>query len=302
MPDQRPTNNPRTLHRNYIMSDQTSNNLIENGIDKFDGSFEKEESGVTIFINQTVNLIKDLDAGGLYMYLLCRPPTWKLNIKHLTDLFDCGKNKIYRILDILISLKLLTRIEIRQKGKFQEYKYRIHLRPKTDQKVQVLPVPQKPEAAKPDTVFEDTYKTNILPLKNKEDITTTTEPVVVVKISDSNNLSPQQIKTLQDTYIENPFETKLIKNQDDFIGAVQFSIEKRGQGITIQGRIKGIIKLVKSGLFEDPPEWKGKNVNKNETEKEKNERIWNLREQERRKIFPYDYNEDGTRKTKLKKS
>jgi len=63
------------------MSDLTSNYF--SGIDKFDGSFDQEESGCTIFINQTVNTIKDLAAGGLYMYLLCRPKNWKLNIKHL---------------------------------------------------------------------------------------------------------------------------------------------------------------------------------------------------------------------------
>jgi len=36
-----------------------------------------------------------------------------------------------------------------------------------------LPVPEKPETVKPDTENPDTYKTNILPLKIKEEITTT---------------------------------------------------------------------------------------------------------------------------------
>lgn len=264
------------------MSDQTINDL--SGIDKFDGSFDKEESGCTIFINETVNLIKDLDAGGLYMYLLCRPPSWRVNIKHLTTIFKCGKNKVYRLIDLLISLKLLSRTEIREKGKFKEYRYRIHLRPVSKQIAQSPPVPQKPEAAKPDTVNEDTYKTNILPLENKEDITTTTE-VVVVDIN-SKTLTENEKTKLTESFSANPFESTHIKTVDDFLSAALHSILNREEHITRRQRLHGIIKLVKQRVFEEPALWatkqKKEQSKKPETREEYNARIARYMEENKR--------------------
>ena len=105
----------------------------ESGIDKYEGTFEKEESDCTIFVNETVNMIICLESGGLYMYLLCRPKKWKFNAKHLASIFNCNKEKIYKQIDYLISLKLLTRTTVRNKGKFVRYHYSIHLRPKINQ-------------------------------------------------------------------------------------------------------------------------------------------------------------------------
>lgn len=141
-------------------------NSKESGIDKFDGSFDREESGCTIFINETVNQIKDLAAGGMYMYLLCRPKNWKLNIKHLSSVFGCNKDKIYRLLDILISINLITRTDSREKGKFSSIHYRLHIRPHTNNSVQNAPYPEKPDTVHTDTVNQDAYKTK--KLINKE--------------------------------------------------------------------------------------------------------------------------------------
>ncbi len=58
--------------------------------------------------------------------------------------------------------------------------------------------------------------------------------------------------------------------------------------------------IFESSGFESKKEIKSRVENENE--EEKNIRLWNLREQERRKIFPDEYNEDGTRKVKNKKA
>lgn len=240
------------------MSDQINNTLESlQGIDKFDGSFDQEELGCTIFVNETVNSIKDLAAGGLYAYLICRPKDWKLNVKHLTTLFDCSKDKIYRLIDVLISLNLLTRTEIRNKGKFLHYHYRIHLRKKITQSVQKPPRPEKPDTVKPDTVFPDAYKTNILPLQNKEITTTTTEtkPVVVVVNDFSKSLTEHEQSLLAICYENNPFETTNIKNGDDFLRAALYSLLNRDMNITRQQRLHGIIKLVKHRSFAEPIGW-----------------------------------------------
>lgn len=162
------------MQKNYNTSHAGNNSFDESGIDKFDGSFDQEESGCTIFVNETINLIRNLDAAGFYSYLMCRPSRWKLNVKQLTNHFECNKDKIYKLIDILIELGLLTRTQIRSQGKFVRYHYRVHLRPINKQLDQPLPNPEKPDTVKPDTVNSDTYKTkNVL---IKEDIKTSPLP------------------------------------------------------------------------------------------------------------------------------
>lgn len=146
---------------------KNSHNLSteENNIDKFDGSFDKEESGCTILVNETINNIKDFSALGIYTYLLCRPKTWKLNVKHLAALFTCSKDTIYKIIDKLIAMNLLSRSEVRDKGRFVRYHYRVHLRPiiiqpALDIQESVdLTCLKSPCPEIPDTVKPDAYKT-----------------------------------------------------------------------------------------------------------------------------------------------
>ena len=166
------------IRDNYTMSTHVSNNHDEDfGVDKFDGSFENEELGCTIIVNETINLIVErcISSAGLYSYLLARPKNWRLNVKHLSTLLKCNKEKIYKIIYTLIDIGVMTRSQSREKGKFARFHYRTHLRPKKTQLVQITPRPEKPDTVKPDTVFPDTYKTNILLLKNKEGIETTTQ-------------------------------------------------------------------------------------------------------------------------------
>lgn len=94
----------------------------------------------------------------------------------------------------------------------------------------------------------------------KKDITTTTEepstptPVVVVNIN-SKTLTDHEKKKLIQTFENHPIESDNIKTIDGFLNAALYSIINREEGITRQQRLHGIIKLMKNGLFEEPPLW-----------------------------------------------
>lgn len=138
------------------------------GIEKYEGSFDQDDLGVTQIPTETILTIKNLTLLGFYTYLASRPKDWKLNAKHLAGHFDCNKEKIYKAIDALIAMGFLKRTRIRNKGMFVRYHYRLHLR----QIVQVAPCPEKPDTVKPDTENPDTYKTENK--QSKENITTTT--------------------------------------------------------------------------------------------------------------------------------
>lgn len=138
------------------------------GIEKYEGSFDQDDLGVTQIPTETILAIKNLTLLAVYTFLASRPPTWRLNAKHLATHFDCNKDKIYKALGLLIEMGFLTRTQIKEKGRFVRCHYRLHLR----QKVQVLPSLEKPDVVKPETENQDTYKTENK--QSKEDITTTT--------------------------------------------------------------------------------------------------------------------------------
>lgn len=106
-------------------TDNNKNNTF--GIEKFEGSFDKEEIGVTLIPTKTLNDIKNLDALGLYVFLLGRPPGWRLNVKHLKDHFKCSKDKIYSLLTYLMLEGFISKTPIRDRGKFVRIHYRVHL-------------------------------------------------------------------------------------------------------------------------------------------------------------------------------
>lgn len=164
------------------MSDQNNNDL--SGIDKYSGSYDQDELGVTQIPTDTIRLLNDFTLLGLFTFLASCSSDWKLNAKHLARHFDCNKDKIYKAIDSLIELGLLTRTQVRNNGKFLRYHYRLHLR----QKVQTLPSPEKPDTVKPDTVNPDAYKTNILPLEN-----------IKIMCGDSSNPSAHTPKSFKET-------------------------------------------------------------------------------------------------------
>lgn len=146
---------------NYTTDESKSHTNDDYGIDKFEGSFEKEEMGVTIVPNKSINEIRNPEALGLYVYLLARPSGWRLNIKQLSDHFQCGNDRMYRILNYLKKENFITSKVVREKGRFVKYHYRVHLG-------RFSPIPENPEVEEPEVDIEDTYKTK--KVLNKEGI------------------------------------------------------------------------------------------------------------------------------------
>lgn len=150
------------------MTTQKNNNNATSGIEKFEGTFEKEESGVTIVVNKSINEIRNSEALGLYIYLLARPPGWKLNVNHLKEHFQCNKDKIYLLLNYLMKEGFITKSSIREHGKFVNHHYRIHLHQvqkntvTTQAGIGFSPLLEKPDLVTPELVNPDAYKTKIL--------------------------------------------------------------------------------------------------------------------------------------------
>lgn len=128
-------------------------------IEKFDGSFEKEESGCTILVNQTINSIKNFAALGFYSYLMCRPTNWRVNVKHIAKEKECTTDSIYKLINKLIELRLLTRTAVREKGRFVRHHYKLYLRPIDEPIVQPPPLPENAELVNPLLEDHDAYKT-----------------------------------------------------------------------------------------------------------------------------------------------
>ena len=122
-------------------------------IEKFTGHFNNEANGVTILVNNTVQLLDNAAALGVYAYLLTKPDDWKIHPKEIMRHFKMGKDKAYALLNELIDAGLLTRTEIKEDGKFKGNLYCLYLKP-----VELSPCPGKPDAVTPDEVNQDTYK------------------------------------------------------------------------------------------------------------------------------------------------
>ncbi len=89
------------------------------------------------------------EARGVVSYLLSKPPDWEVNPKDLQQL--CGRDKVYKILNELIEHSYMLRyMEANKRGQYTKVVYELHERP----------LPENPEAAKPDTDLPDTANTD----------------------------------------------------------------------------------------------------------------------------------------------
>jgi hypothetical protein len=109
------------------MSSVNNNNNNEANIEKFEGTFDKEEFGVAIIPTKTINEIRDMAALGVYVYLLSRPKDWKINVKQLKEHFQCGRDKMRDILNFLLNEKFITCTKIKKNNLFTRPHYRVHL-------------------------------------------------------------------------------------------------------------------------------------------------------------------------------
>jgi hypothetical protein len=166
-------------------------------IEKFTGSFEKEDLGCTIIVNTTIRNIRNGFVLGVYCYLLTKPSSWKVNVKELQTHFNAGREKIRGSLNNLIDLKLLERFNVTVNNLLHGHHYVLYLKP------HINPVNNR------GTDFQalenpSTYKTNILPLENKE-INTNSEsndsPVTAIKAKSKKQPSVELMELI-DIYRE----------------------------------------------------------------------------------------------------
>lgn len=140
-------------------------------IEKFSGTFSSEANGVTVLINSVIQSIKDFSVLGLYTYLASKPDTWEPNYKELMRHTGYSKDKIYRLINALLTERLMTAIEYRDKGKYLKKHYTIHLHrqpfPENKEMVNEKPFPEKPFPEN-----KETYKTKTVKNKEKEVRTT----------------------------------------------------------------------------------------------------------------------------------
>ena len=110
------------------MTDDNNNKSQAYGIEKYEGSFDQDDLGVTQIPTETIKTIKNFTQLALFTFLASCSKDWRLNAKHLATHFDCNKETIYKTIDALIELGLLSRTQIRNKGKFVRFHYRLSLR------------------------------------------------------------------------------------------------------------------------------------------------------------------------------
>ena len=91
------------------------------------------------------------EARGLLCYLLSKPDDWEVKIDDLKRAGNCGRDRIYRILEELLAAGYLERIQERdEQGRWQPGVYLVH-------EVSILPVEEQPLPENLDTEKADTY-------------------------------------------------------------------------------------------------------------------------------------------------
>lgn len=101
-------------------------------IEKFEGDFRKEESGVLVLPISTIQSIRNADVLGYWVYLASKPNTWSPNLKELMVHFGHGQHKTRAVLNTLVEHGLMSVTQTKRKGKFHRNQYLLHLRPKIE--------------------------------------------------------------------------------------------------------------------------------------------------------------------------
>lgn len=119
---------------------------------------EREDPGPFPFTQIENTLLNDAslsaEALGVLVYLLSKPANWNVMPAELGKRFDCGRDKIYKILNILVSSGYARREQLRDGGEFGKIKYVISSRKS--------PLPENTEAVdSPYTGKPDTVKTTL---------------------------------------------------------------------------------------------------------------------------------------------
>jgi predicted transcriptional regulator len=227
------------MHPNYNISKKP------NTIEKFTGSFSTQKGGCTIIVNSTINSITNVHALSVYAYLICRPDTWQLNARQLASHLNCGRNTIYKALTYLMDMNLLTREDIREKGKFLKSHYILYDKPQLDKGISPCPSTR-------DTVRRDAYKTKNIQNKDYKTTTTTQDSDKNTKTSSSDFViskkEDEKLLKLREEYLKDDERLEI-----DFLRQAYHQIlESEKKGYTRLQAFKGLEKIIKTGCFEKP--------------------------------------------------
>jgi len=215
------------------MSESNSNkNKVT--IEKFSGSFSNQKGGCTIIVNSTINSLTNVYSLAIYSYLICRPDTWELNAKQLAFHFKCGKNTIYKALKTLMDMNLLTREDIREKGKFLKSHYTLYDKPQLDKGIS--PYHSTRDTVSRDTVLSDAYITK--------------------------NIQNKDYKNNNNNYVEFK-KVEVNEEKGQFKEEHQFFIDEQlKKGYVLPQAKKALMTILASGSFEFPKKYKENKENK----------------------------------------
>jgi hypothetical protein len=139
------------------------------------------------------------EARGVLAYILVKPDTWQIQINDLRRAGSTGRDKVYRILNELISFGYVIRTtERRRDGTMGQIIYHVYENPQVverstpDELVSNQPLPEKPDTVQPDTVQPYPENTD---LSNKEE---TTNKEGISKKEDLSYLYPNNNLTHDD--------------------------------------------------------------------------------------------------------
>jgi hypothetical protein len=115
----------------------------------------RAEQPYTVFANELLNDESlSAEALGVLVYLLSKPPNWKVLPGPLGKRFGCGRDRIYRIMNELIAAGYALRQQTRDdSGSFSDQNYLVSndKYPLTENTVAGSPLPEKPHQQKKDT-------------------------------------------------------------------------------------------------------------------------------------------------------
>lgn len=146
-------------------------------IDKYkpkfiDGALTKDSNPYVLLLSEVLQSNIDANCLAVWSSLQSRPDNWILSPQQLQNQFGWGRDKTYQVLNKLIDIKLLQRIEIRSSdGRIEKVTYHIK-----DGKEFLInqgqhPLPGFPDTDKPDTDNQHTTynrSLQILDIKNKD--------------------------------------------------------------------------------------------------------------------------------------
>lgn len=269
-------------------------------------SLVHEDGGFTTTINHTIQNIKHTGALGIYCYLASKPANWDICKEHLQNHFQCGKahiNTCFKYLKKIGAIEIIMNRD--SKGRVTGWStiLKRKINPPIVEETQntenqdsgdLSRIPvfhnlDNPESGK-SAIINKRTKTK----EREREKTKKETPSVVVFSNPSSVLSHLNMTaknrglTLSETIADEI--VFYVGNEKDFDQVVK--------------KINIALKLIQEGKWKTPYGFHSKNPcpskNKPETEEEKQQRLWRLREEERRKTFPDEYNEDGTRKEKYR--